>query len=231
MATQLATLFLRRLEAPVVLTDVDAERTERAVDSIHGELAAWSRGRLPRGKARFLGSIVTAGGGTDAYAGCDLVLEAVFEELAVKRDVFRALEGVVSLECLLVTNTSSLSVDAMASGLEHSGARRRPPLLQSRRRAAARRGRTDACDGRRDARDRLGRRPEARQARRAREGRAGLRRQPDADPAVDRPHAGARERNTFEETDEAALRLGIPMPPSALLAMVGPGLRTTCSSR
>ncbi len=114
MATQLATLLLRRLEVPVVLTDVDAERAAAAVESIRGELAALvAKGRLTEGKARFLGSIVRAGDGLDAYEGCDLVLEAVFEELGVKREVFRGLEDVVAPECLLVTNTSALSVTSM----------------------------------------------------------------------------------------------------------------------
>ena len=80
MATQLATLFLRKLEVPVVLTDVDAGRAETAAESIRGELAGLvAKGRLGEGKARFLGSIVTAGSGLEAYEGCDLVLEAVFE--------------------------------------------------------------------------------------------------------------------------------------------------------
>ena len=82
MATQLATLFLRRLEVPVVITDVDPERVEQAVASIGAELEKLvSRGRLPEAKARFLAGAVVAGDGLDAYAGCDLVLEAVFEEL------------------------------------------------------------------------------------------------------------------------------------------------------
>ncbi|MDH5333587.1 MAG: enoyl-CoA hydratase-related protein, partial [Thermoleophilia bacterium] len=71
MATQLAALFLRRLEAPVVLTDVDPERVERAIATIRGELEGLvAKGRLGEGKARFLGSIVSAGEGTGAYAGC-----------------------------------------------------------------------------------------------------------------------------------------------------------------
>ena len=82
MATQLATLFLRRLEVPVVISDVDPERVEQAVASIGSELEKLvSRGRLPEAKARFLAGAVVAGDGLDAYAGCDLVLEAVFEEL------------------------------------------------------------------------------------------------------------------------------------------------------
>ena len=120
MATQLATLFVRRLEVPVVLTDVDPERAPKAVEAIRGELAGLvAKGRLAESKARFLASIVEAGDGIDSHAGCDLVLEAVFEELDVKRAVFAALEKIVSPECLLVTNTSALSVTAMADGLEH----------------------------------------------------------------------------------------------------------------
>ena len=47
------------------------------------------------------------------------MIEAVFEEIAVKQEVFAALEEVVSEECLLVTNTSSLSVSEMAADLGH----------------------------------------------------------------------------------------------------------------
>ena len=195
MATQLATLFLRRLEVPLVITDVDAERVEEAVAAIRADLEKQaSRGRLSEGKARFLGSIVSGVADTSAFAGCDLVIEAVFEEIAVKREVFGALESVVSEECLLVTNTSSLSVAEMAAELQHPGARRRDALLQPGRRAPARRARARSGHRRRDARDRLGRDEEARQARRARPRCAGVRRQPAADAPVVRADAGARER-------------------------------------
>ncbi len=120
MATQLATLFLRRLEVPVVLTDIDAGRVDDAVAAISADLAKQvSRGRLAEGKARFLGSLVSGTTEIAEFGGCDLVIEAVFEELAVKQAVFASLESVVPEECLLVTNTSSLSVAAMAAGLEH----------------------------------------------------------------------------------------------------------------
>ena len=93
MATQLATLFLRRLEVPLVITDVDAARVEEAVAAIRADLEKQaSRGRLSEGKARFLGSIVNGVADTSAFAGCDLVIEAVFEEIAVKQEVFGALE-------------------------------------------------------------------------------------------------------------------------------------------
>ena len=64
-------------------------RSSRSAASSRGS----SQGRLTEGKARFLGSIVRAGDGLDAYAGCDLVLEAVFEELGVKREVFAGARG------------------------------------------------------------------------------------------------------------------------------------------
>ena len=85
MATQLATLFLRRLEVPIVLRDLDQATVDRAVESIRDELALQvSKGRYDEGKARFLGSLVSGSTSYDVFDGCDLVLEAVFEELAVK---------------------------------------------------------------------------------------------------------------------------------------------------
>ncbi len=122
MATQLATLFLRRLELPLVLSDVDEQALERARGAIEAELAGLvAKGRYDEGKARFLGSLVTTTTDYDGYAGCDLVLEAVFEEIETKRDVFGRLEAVTAPEAVLATNTSALSVTSMAVDLAHPG--------------------------------------------------------------------------------------------------------------
>jgi 3-hydroxybutyryl-CoA dehydrogenase len=51
-------------------------------------------------------------------ATCDVVIEAAFEDLAVKHELFRALEGVVGDDAILATNTSALSVTEIASVLE-----------------------------------------------------------------------------------------------------------------
>jgi 3-hydroxybutyryl-CoA dehydrogenase len=51
-------------------------------------------------------------------AGCELVIEAAFEDLAIKHELFRALEAVVPDEAILATNTSALSVTEIASVLE-----------------------------------------------------------------------------------------------------------------
>ena len=223
MATQLATLFLRRLEVPVVITDVDPERSGKAVETIRSELAGLvAKGRLSEPKSRFLGSVVEAGDGIESYAGCDLVLEAVFEELDVKRQVFAALAAVVSPECLLVTNTSALSVSAMAEGLAHPervvGLHFFNPVavlpLVEIVRAAATDDTTVATAW--DVTKRLGKRGVlVKDAPGFVVNRMLTRQSSVLMQAVE-------QGNTFEETDEAALRLGIPMPPSALLAMVGP---------
>ena len=120
MARQLALLTLRRLEVPVVLRDLTQEQVDDAVSWIADELGELARkGRIGEGKARFLASLVSGGTGWEVFSGCDLVLEAVFEELSVKKEVFAELERVVSPECLLATNTSSLSVTDMSAELEH----------------------------------------------------------------------------------------------------------------
>lgn len=54
-----------------------------------------------------------------SFSDCDLVIEAIIENTDVKREVFRQLESVVSQQCILATNTSSLSVTSLASSLAH----------------------------------------------------------------------------------------------------------------
>jgi 3-hydroxyacyl-CoA dehydrogenase len=122
MGAQLGALFLQRLEVPVVLTDVDEAVLERARGLVEGELdQRVQRGRESAGKAEFLKSLVTYTVSREPLAGSDLVLEAVVEVLDVKRRVFADVERVVDASCLLATNTSSLSVEAMGERLAHPG--------------------------------------------------------------------------------------------------------------
>ncbi|SNS39039.1 3-hydroxyacyl-CoA dehydrogenase [Geodermatophilus saharensis] len=120
MASQLALLFVRQLEVPVVLTDVDQARVDKGVGYVHGELEKLAaRGRLSRDRLNRLTGLVTGSLDKAAFADADLVVEAVFEEMSVKQQVFAEVEAVVSAECVLATNTSALSVTEMASKLEH----------------------------------------------------------------------------------------------------------------
>ncbi len=120
MASQLALLFVRRLEVPVVLTDLDQERVDKGVAYVHAEIAKLDEsGRLPAGKAAKLRGLISGSVSKDVFADADLVIEAVFENLSVKKQVFAELEAIVSEECVLATNTSSLSVTQMAGDLKH----------------------------------------------------------------------------------------------------------------
>jgi 3-hydroxyacyl-CoA dehydrogenase/enoyl-CoA hydratase/carnithine racemase len=120
MASQLALLFVRRLEVPVVLTDVDQARVDKGVDYVHGELEKLAaRGRLSPDALNRLRGLVTGSLDKAVFADADLVIEAVFEEMSVKQQVFAEVEAVVSETCVLATNTSALSVTEMASKLEH----------------------------------------------------------------------------------------------------------------
>jgi 3-hydroxyacyl-CoA dehydrogenase/enoyl-CoA hydratase/carnithine racemase len=120
MASQLALLFVRRLKVPVVMTDLDQARVDKGVAYVHEEIDKLAaRGRLAEDAARRLKGLVRGTTDKAAFADADAVIEAVFEELSVKKTVFAEVEAVVSDECLLLTNTSSLSVTEMAADLRH----------------------------------------------------------------------------------------------------------------
>jgi 3-hydroxyacyl-CoA dehydrogenase/enoyl-CoA hydratase/carnithine racemase len=119
MASQLGLLFARRLEVPVVLTDLDEERVVRGVEWIHGEVdKLLGKGRISPDQANRLRALVTGSVDKSVFADADFVLEAVFEEMKVKQQVFSEIEALVESTCVLATNTSSLSVSEMAAGLQ-----------------------------------------------------------------------------------------------------------------
>lgn len=120
MASQLALLFVQRLEVPVVLTDLDQARVDKGVGYVHGEIdKLTTKGRLSNDKANRLRALVSGSTTKDVFADAEIVIEAVFEDLKVKQQVFAEVEAVVSDTCVLLTNTSSLSVTAMAENLQH----------------------------------------------------------------------------------------------------------------
>jgi 3-hydroxyacyl-CoA dehydrogenase/enoyl-CoA hydratase/carnithine racemase len=120
MAAQIGLLFARRLQVPVVLTDLDQARLDKGVGYVHAEIGKLAaRQRISADQASRLKGLVTGSLTKQAFADADFVIEAVFEEMAVKQKVFAEVEAVVGPECVLATNTSSLSVSAMAAGLAH----------------------------------------------------------------------------------------------------------------
>jgi 3-hydroxyacyl-CoA dehydrogenase/enoyl-CoA hydratase/carnithine racemase len=202
MARQIAELFVQRLEVPIVMRDVKQELVDAAIAE--------------------LGPSVSGGTAYDGFADCDLVLEAVFEELEIKQQVFAELEAVVSDDCILATNTSALSITDMSAGL------RRPervvgmhffnpvavmPLLELVRTEETS---DDALATAWAVGEKLRKRPILVE---------------DAPGFVvnrvltrmTRVIMDAVEHGTpVEDVDEAVMSLGMPMAPSVLLQMVGP---------
>jgi 3-hydroxyacyl-CoA dehydrogenase/enoyl-CoA hydratase/carnithine racemase len=120
MASQLALLFVRRLKVPVVLTDVDQARVDKGVGYVRDEIAKLAaKKRVSPDEANRLTALVSGSLDKAAFADADFVIEAVFEELSVKQQVFAEVEEYVSAECVLATNTSSLSITEMAAKLRH----------------------------------------------------------------------------------------------------------------
>ena len=120
MAAQLAVLFARNLKVPVVLTEVDQDRLDKGLAGIRREFANLAKkGRLSADAANRLSALVSGSLDYGIFADADFVIEAVFEEISVKKQVFAELEKHVRPDCVVATNTSALSVTEMSADLGH----------------------------------------------------------------------------------------------------------------
>lgn len=104
----------------VLIFDSFAGAAERGRSAV---VAQWQKlhekGKFDAAQLAALSERLHAVGSLSDLAGCDLVIEAVVEDMAVKRQLFHDLEAVVAPSATLATNTSSLSVTAIAAGLAH----------------------------------------------------------------------------------------------------------------
>jgi len=120
MASQFALLFVRRLQVPVVITDLDQARVDKGVAYIHDEIGKLQeKKRISPDEGNRLRALVTGTTDKSLFADADWVIEAVFEELGVKQDVFAEIEKHISPDAVLATNTSSLSVEQIGAKLQH----------------------------------------------------------------------------------------------------------------
>src|SRR4051812_29465685 len=103
-----------------LLYDAQPGAAQRGLDSIAQACAKLAeKGRL-KNPQEIVGRIEVVPG-LQAFANCDVVVEAIVEDLEAKRALFSKLEGVVSADCILASNTSSLSVTAMAAACKAQG--------------------------------------------------------------------------------------------------------------
>ena len=104
----------------VRLHDAQAGAAAAALGRIAADLdGAVKRGKLQPDERAAVLARITAAETLDALDGCGLVVEAIVERLDVKQGLFRALEKVLAPDAVLATNTSSISITAVAQGLQH----------------------------------------------------------------------------------------------------------------
>jgi 3-hydroxybutyryl-CoA dehydrogenase len=104
----------------VVLRSRKQETADAMVASLEKSLAKQvERGKLEEAAAKEALARVTAHHELHALADCDLVLESVVEDLAVKKDLFSRLSDIVRADAILATNTSTLPVVEMATAVEN----------------------------------------------------------------------------------------------------------------
>jgi 3-hydroxyacyl-CoA dehydrogenase/enoyl-CoA hydratase/carnithine racemase len=225
MGSQLAMLFLRRLKIPVVIKDIKQEFVDKGMGYIEKEVNRQAeKGRIDKGQVPWLMGLVEPTLDYADMADCDFVIEAVLEEMPIKKKVYGELEGFVSENCILATNTSSLSVTEMASDLEHPervvgfhffNPVAAMPLLEI---IKAEKTSDPALITAFDVGKKLGKRCVlCKDAPAFIVNRLLLRSMVETVKLVD-------EGNDFKEVDDALWALGTPMPPFVLLALVGPAI-------
>ncbi|MEV0598576.1 3-hydroxyacyl-CoA dehydrogenase NAD-binding domain-containing protein [Streptomyces sp. NPDC050315] len=103
----------------VVLKDVSPEAAEKGKAYSAGLLAkALAKGRTTEAKRDELLARITPTADPQDLAGCDAVIEAVFEDTALKHKVFQEIEGIVAPDALLCSNTSTLPITGLAEGVQ-----------------------------------------------------------------------------------------------------------------
>jgi 3-hydroxyacyl-CoA dehydrogenase len=115
MGTGIAMVFANA-DIPVRVIDVNAEQVERGKAHIASTYESQvKKGRMAPDKAKARTENVTFVTDYGAIGDVDLVIEAVFESMAVKKEVFAALDKAVKPEAILASNTSTLDIDQMAA--------------------------------------------------------------------------------------------------------------------
>lgn len=103
----------------VVLHDTRPEALDKAITAITQNYARLvSKGKMSTDDAQRAGQRLRGAQSLGDLAGCDMVVEAIAENLEAKQALFAALESIVAPDCILATNTSSISVTAIAAKLQ-----------------------------------------------------------------------------------------------------------------
>jgi 3-hydroxybutyryl-CoA dehydrogenase len=113
-------ITVARVGHPVVIRDVSQDRVEAGLASVRKFLdRGVERGRMSEEQRDTAVSGMSGTTELEALADCDVVIEAIFEDEALKAETFGKLDSICSPETLFHTNTSTLSVTAIAAGSAH----------------------------------------------------------------------------------------------------------------
>jgi len=100
----------------VILFDTHKPALEKAKSNLDSTLKKLAeKGKISDDEARIIFERIHFAGELNEFKNCDLVIEAVIEDLTIKRNLFSELEKIISADCILGTNTSSLSITSIAS--------------------------------------------------------------------------------------------------------------------
>jgi 3-hydroxybutyryl-CoA dehydrogenase len=105
----------------VVLFDTNAAQLEKAHAALVKVMARLvEKGKLGEHESETIQERIAYISDMNGFTGCGLVIEAIIENIEVKKTVFSQLESIVDEECILASNTSSLSIASIAAACKHS---------------------------------------------------------------------------------------------------------------
>jgi len=105
-----------RAGCAVTLIDTDAKALSKGMGRLQSSVnKAVEKGKMQAAEAKEIAARVHSGGAYQDLAPVDLVIEAVYENMAVKKDTFKKLDAIVQTDAILASNTSALSVTEIAA--------------------------------------------------------------------------------------------------------------------
>jgi 3-hydroxybutyryl-CoA dehydrogenase len=105
----------------VILIDIAPEIVEKAMKSVN---KAWSKAvekgkQTPENVAKF-NTLISSSSNTGDFKDCDIIIEAIIEEINIKKKVFKSLDEICKADCILATNTSALSITEIAAATKRA---------------------------------------------------------------------------------------------------------------
>lgn len=105
---------------PVILVDLQEEAISKGLQGIELSLSkAVEKGKMSKDDKKQIIHRIQTSTSIESFADCDLIIEAIIEKLEIKQSVFKQLDQLVHADCILASNTSSLSITSIASVCNH----------------------------------------------------------------------------------------------------------------